>query len=116
MTMSVRNDTEGSLLQQEERRHERFEGRLEAYLLVDGDPWRCWIRDISIGGAGLEPEMPAVLGKSVVLSSPSFEVGMALNGRVITLADRRTCISFDLDAGLQERLMRFLEDANTRGR
>lgn len=110
--MPIRNGTEESLLQQDERRHERFEGRLEGYLLVAGDPWRCWIRDISLGGAGLEPEMPAALGKPVVLSSPCFEVGMTLNGRVINVADRRTCISFDLDAGTQERLMRFLADAN----
>jgi hypothetical protein len=110
--MSIRNGTEELRLQQEERRHQRFEGRLEAYLLVEGDPWRCWIRDISVGGAGLEPEMPAALGKGVVLSSPSFEVGMTLNGRVINVADRRTCLSFDLDAATQERLMRFLADAN----
>jgi hypothetical protein len=111
--MSGSNDIEGARLQQEERRHERFEGRLEACLLVESGPWRCWIRDISIGGAGLEPEMPAALGKGVVLSSPSFEVGMTLQGHVINLANRRTCISFDLDAATQEKLRRFLATANT---
>jgi hypothetical protein len=111
--MSIRKGAEELRLQQDERRHQRFEGRLEAYLLVEGDPWRCWIRDISVGGAGLEPEMPAALGKGVILSSPSFEVGMNLNGRVINVADRRTCLSFDIDAATQERLMRFLADANS---
>ena len=110
--MPIRNATEESRPRQEDRRHERAEGRLEAYLLVDGAPWRCWIRDISIGGAGLEPEMPAALGKSVVLSSPHFELGMSLPGRVINVADKRTCISFDLDPSIGERLMRFLADAN----
>jgi hypothetical protein len=37
---------------------------------------------------------------------------MTLKGRVINLADRRTCISFDLDAAMQERLRCFLADAN----
>jgi PilZ domain len=110
--MPIKNATEESRLRQDERRHERFEGRLEAYLLVDGAPWRCWIRDISIGGAGLEPEMPAALGKSVVLSSPHFDVGMPLKGHVINVADKRTCISFDLDPTIGERLMRILADAN----
>ena len=62
-----------------------------------GAPWRCWIRDLSLGGAGLEPALPAMLGQVVELTCPSFDFAGALPGRVVNVADRRTCMAFDLD-------------------
>lgn len=96
----------------EDRAHERYEGRLEASLLVEGGRWRCWICDISLGGAGLEPEIPAALGKRVALSSPFFEFEGELPARVVNVADRRTCLAFDLDPEMREKLESFLT-ANT---
>jgi len=93
---------------QEERAHTRYEGRMPALLMVDGDRWRCWIRDISLGGAGIEPPIPAALGKQVELSSPEFTFEGKLTGRVINLAHRRTCIVFDLDEVGRRKLAEFL--------
>lgn len=95
-------------LEEDERRHRRYEGRLEASLIIEGDSWRCWIRDISSGGAGIEPAIPAALGKEVRLSSPHFHFEGSLPGRVINVARRRTCLTFDLDPPTHEKLMQFL--------
>ena len=46
-------------LEQEGRRDPRYEGRLEAVLRVDGAWWRCWIRDLPLGGARLDPAIQA---------------------------------------------------------
>jgi hypothetical protein len=94
--------------QQDERLDPRFEGRLEAELLVDGAPWSCWIRDLSLGGAGLEPPIPAVLGRKVELRSARFDFAGRLRGRVVNVAHRRTCIAFDLDPGTRQHLAAFL--------
>jgi PilZ domain len=98
----------GSDEQRDERLDSRFEGRLEAELLVDGTRWRCWIRDLSLGGAGLEPPIPALLGKKVELRSPRFNFEGRLRGRVVNLAYRRTCVAFDLDPGTRQHLTAFL--------
>ena len=96
----------------EDRGHERYEGRLEAYLWMEGGWWHCWIRDISLGGAGLEPAIPAALGKRASLTSPYFDFKGQLPGRVINVADDRTCLAFDLDPALRDQLARFIT-ANT---
>jgi PilZ domain len=92
----------------DERFDPRFEGRLEAELLVEGGLWRCWIRDLSLGGAGLEPPIPAALGKKVELRSRRFNFEGRLRGRVVNLAHRRTCVAFDLDPGTRQHLTAFL--------
>ncbi len=94
--------------QQDERLDPRFEGRLEAELLVDGASWCCWIRDLSLGGAGLEPPIPAALGKTVELQSRRFDFKGRLSGRVVNLAHRRTCLAFDLDPATRQHLAAFL--------
>jgi hypothetical protein len=68
---------------QDERRRERYEGELECRLDLNGASWRCWIRDLSLGGAGLEPAIPAALGQRVTLSSPLFDFDRPLCGRVM---------------------------------
>ena len=93
---------------QDERLDPRFEGCLEAELLVDGAAWQCWIRDLSLGGAGLEPAMPAVLGRKAELHSVRFDFAGRLRGRVVNLAHRRTCFAFELDPGTRQQLTAFL--------
>ena len=95
-------------LEQEGRRDPRYEGRLEAVLRVDGAWWRCWIRDLSLGGAGLDPALPALLGREVELRSPGFDFDGGLRGRVINVADQRTCLAFDLEPGARRSLGAFL--------
>jgi hypothetical protein len=92
----------------DDRLDPRYEGRLEAFLMFRGAPWRCWIRDLSLGGAGLEPALPAALGQTVELTCPSFEFEGGLSGRVVNVADRRTCVAFELEAQRQDDLARFL--------
>ena len=92
----------------DERLDPRYEGRLEALLMFRGAPWRCWIRDLSLGGAGLEPAIPATLGQVVELTCSSFEFDGGLPGRVVNVADRRTCIAFDLEAQRRDDLARSL--------
>jgi len=96
------------LRRQDERRDARYEGRLEAVLRVGGGWWRCWIRDISFGGAGLEPALPALVGREVELRSPGFDFDGGLRGRVINVAHRRTCLVFELDAAARQQLLDFL--------
>ena len=93
---------------QDERLDPRFEGCLEAELLIDGASWRCWIRDLSLGGAGLEPAIPAALGKKAELHSVRFDFAGRLRGRVVNLAHRRTCLAFELDPGTRQQLTAFL--------
>jgi hypothetical protein len=92
----------------EERRYRRYPAPLEARLLVDGDHWRCWIRDISVAGAGLDPAIPAVLGRHAELQSPHFDFATPLPGKVINVAGERTCLEFDLDEGAARELTLFL--------
>ena len=92
---------------QDQRRHPRHVGRLDGELLVDGAAWQCRIRDISCGGAGVEPPIPAALGRPVILASQAL--GFDLPGRVVNVAYRRTCIVFDLDPGLEAQLRSFLD-------
>jgi PilZ domain len=92
----------------DERHDPRYEGRLEAFLMFRGAPWRCWIRDLSLGGAGLEPALPATLGQLVELTSPSFQFGGGLSGRVVNVADRRTCVAFELKGQQLDDLACFL--------
>jgi hypothetical protein len=95
-------------LEQDERRAHRYEGRLEAVLRVDGAWWRCWIRDLSLGGAGLDPALPALLGREVELRSPGFDFDGGLRARVINVADQRTCLAFDLEPAARQFLGAFL--------
>jgi hypothetical protein len=94
--------------EQDDRLDPRYEGRLEAFLVFRGAPWRCWIRDLSLGGAGLEPALPATLGQAVELTCSSFEFDGGLSGRVVNVADRRTCVAFELEAHRLDDLARFL--------
>jgi hypothetical protein len=91
---------------QDERLHQRYRDRIEGELLVAGLPWQVRVRDISLGGAGVEPPIPAALGHEVLLTSPRLD--FELPGRVINVAHRRTCIAFDLDPLLREKLRSFL--------
>ncbi|MDX1541102.1 MAG: PilZ domain-containing protein [Geminicoccaceae bacterium] len=93
----------------DERRHVRFDGRVPCYLEIGEDAWRARIRDLSVGGAGLEPAMPATLGQTVRLSCPAFGFETPLTGRVVNVAHRRTCIEFDLNPEAEAELIRFLE-------
>jgi hypothetical protein len=92
----------------EERRYRRYSAPLEAKLLVDGARWNCWIRDISVAGAGLDPALPAVLGRRAELHSPHFGFPAPLPGRVVNVAQERTCLEFDLDEAAARELTVFL--------
>ncbi|HEX6143734.1 MAG TPA: PilZ domain-containing protein [Geminicoccaceae bacterium] len=94
----------------DERREPRFEGRVGCHLVVGGARWRCWLRDLSLGGAGVEPAMPALLDQTVVLTSPAFAFDPPLTGRVVNVAHRRTCVAFELGAEAEAALARFLDD------
>ena len=92
----------------DDRLDPRYEGRLEAFLMFRGAPGRGWFRVLSLGGAGLEPARPAALGHTVELTCPSFEFDGGLAGRVVNVADRRTCVAFELEAQRVDDLARFL--------
>lgn len=106
VTLNNRNDEPTKA--GDERLDPRYEGRLEASLIFRGAPWRCWIRDLSLGGAGVEPALPAMLGQTVELTCPGFEFAGGLRGRVINVADRRTCVAFDLQPEHLDALAGFL--------
>jgi hypothetical protein len=92
----------------EERRHRRYRAPLEAKLTVDGSHWHCWIRDISVAGAGLDPAIPAALGRRAELHSPHFDFAAPLAARVVNVAPERTCVEFDLDEAAARELTIFL--------
>ena len=91
-----------------QRQHSRYEGRVPCSLVLGEEVWNGWIRDLSVGGAGLEPAMPAILGQRVLLTCPAFDFDVPLPGRVINVAHRRTCIEFDLASEVERQLMEFL--------
>jgi hypothetical protein len=90
----------------EQRQHRRISSRIEANLLFRGGSWRCFIKDISPGGAGLEPAIPAALGCMVELRSPRFT--RSLLGRVVNVTNNRTNMVFELDEVMQYELAKFL--------
>ena len=94
----------------DERRDPRFEGRVDCYLVSRGARWRCWLRDLSLGGAGVEPALPALIDRPVTLTSAVFDFDPPLGGRVINVAHRRTCIAFDLEPATRAALRKFLEE------
>jgi hypothetical protein len=94
--------------EQDERQQQRYMGRLEAMLGLRGAFWCCWIRDLSLTGAGLEPAIPAALGEQVELRSPHFDFDGGLSGRVVNVAHKRTCLAFDLDSASQQKLALYL--------
>ncbi|HEX5080127.1 MAG TPA: PilZ domain-containing protein [Geminicoccaceae bacterium] len=102
------HQAEANPLPPEDRRYRRYPAPLEAQLLVDGSYWRCWIRDISVAGAGLDPAIPAALGRRAELHSPHFDFAIPLPGRVINVAPERTCLEFDLDEATARKLTVFL--------
>ena len=98
----------------EERRYRRYPAPLEASLLVDGARWDCRIRDISIAGAGLDPALPAVLGRHAELHCPDLDFALSLPGRVVNVAAERTCFAFDLDDAVARHLTVFLASSAER--
>jgi hypothetical protein len=94
--------------EQDERQQQRYVGRLEAMLGLRGAFWCCWIRDLSLAGAGLEPAIPAALGEQVELRSPHFDFDGGLTGRVVNVAHKRTCLAFELDPASQQKLALYL--------
>jgi hypothetical protein len=94
--------------QPKERRYRRYLAPLEARLLVDGKPWHCRIHDISVDGAGLDPAIPAALGRRVELHSPHFDFTTPLPGKVVNVAPERTCLAFDLDEAAARALTIYL--------
>jgi PilZ domain len=104
----MRHHAEPAPSEAEERRHRRYPAPLEARLLVEGAPWNCRIRDISVAGAGLEPALPAVLGRRAELHSPHFDFAAPLSGKVVNVAQERTCLEFDLDEAATRALTIFL--------
>jgi hypothetical protein len=108
MSCDTKPPVEPDPIDLEERRHRRYPAPLEARLLVDGDHWHCWIRDISVAGAGLDPAIPAVLGRRAELHSPHFDFPKPLPGRIVNVAPERTCLEFDLDEAAARELTIFL--------
>lgn len=94
----------------DERKATRFEGRLPCRLDADGAAWVCWLRDLSTDGAAVEPPMPALLGREVTLDSDDFPFDRPLAGRVVNVAERRTCIAFDLAPETKTALRSFIDD------
>jgi len=94
--------------QPEARSFRRYPAPLEAKLLIDGDPWHCRIHDISVDGAGLDPAIPAALGRRVELHSPHFDFTTPLPGKVVNVALDRTCLAFDLDDAVARELTIYL--------
>ncbi|NJO36588.1 MAG: PilZ domain-containing protein [Rhizobiales bacterium] len=90
----------------EQRRHRRLSSQVPAKLRFDGGAWMCLICNISPKGAGLEPAIPSALGRMVELHSD--RLGQPLLGRVVNVADNRTNVAFELDAGMQYELAKFL--------
>jgi hypothetical protein len=91
---------------EEQRRHRRISSRIEANLFFEGSAWRCFIVNISPGGAGLEPAIPAALGRMVELRSPRFSRGLL--ARVVNVTNDQTNLAFELDETMQYELAKFL--------
>lgn len=90
----------------DQRRHRRLSSQIPATLVFDGGSWQCSICNISPKGAGLEPAIPAALGRMVELRSQ--RLNGSLLGRVVNVADNRTNMAFELDSAMLYELAKFL--------
>jgi hypothetical protein len=94
--------------EQDEPREQHYVRRLEAMLALRGAFWCCWIRSLSLAGAGLEPAIPGALGEQVELRSPHFSFRGGLIGRVVNVASNRTSLAFKLDPASEQKLGLYL--------
>jgi CheY-like chemotaxis protein len=80
----------------EKRRHERFNCLLAVDYDVSNWTYQSFLRDISLGGAYLESEQPALLGShlSLSLAAPGVARGCKVQGKVIRCDPRGIGVSF----------------------
>jgi hypothetical protein len=99
---------EDSKAQGERRLFRRFHVALKARLKIGEHEVPCTILDLSLGGAGLAPALPELVGQSVRLLWEELGLPAGLRATVLNAAGERTHLAFDLDEDGETALTMFL--------
>lgn len=92
----------------ERRYHRRYPSGLSAYIDVDGAVRAVTIMDLSLGGAGLAPAFPALVGAPVELEITALYPRRRLRARILSVSRYRTHLLFNCNEEEQTALISFL--------
>jgi CheY-like chemotaxis protein len=109
------DDEKGSRLP-EKRRHERFDCLVAVDYDVSRLTYQSFLRDISLGGAYLENEQPALLGSRLTLSlsAPGVVHACKVQGKVIRCDPKGIGVSFEHLSLKQKEVIQALADMRPR--
>ncbi|HEX2528083.1 MAG TPA: PilZ domain-containing protein [Geminicoccus sp.] len=92
----------------ERRYHRRFPSGLPAKVDIEGAVRPVTILDLSLGGAGLAPAFPAIVGASVGLDIQGMLPRRTIEARVLSVSRHRTHLLFNCTHEEQTALIYFL--------
>ena len=92
----------------ERRYHRRYPSGLPAKIEIDGAVRAVTILDLSLGGVGLTPAFPALVGASVGIDIHGLTPKRTIAARVLSVSRHRTHLLFDCTAEEQTALIAFL--------
>jgi hypothetical protein len=92
----------------ERRYHRRFPSGLPANVDIDGAVRPVTILDLSLGGAGLAPAFPAIVGSAIELEILGMMPPRRIDARVLSVSRHRTHLLFNCSHEEQTALIQFL--------
>jgi hypothetical protein len=92
----------------ERRYHRRYPSGLPAHIDVDGAVRTITILDLSLGGAGLAPAFPALVGTVVGIEISGLVPRRIIRARVLSVSRHRTHLLFNCTEEEQTALIYFL--------
>ncbi|WP_027134323.1 PilZ domain-containing protein [Geminicoccus roseus] len=92
----------------ERRYHRRYAAGLPARLEIDGAVRPVTILNLSLGGAGLAPALPATIGAAAEIGIDGLTPSKTLRARVVSVSRHQTHLLFDCTAEEQASLVEFL--------
>jgi CheY-like chemotaxis protein len=100
----------------EKRRHERFDCLVAVDYDVSSSTYQSCLRDISLGGAYLESEQPALLGSGLTLSlsAPGVTRSCKVQGKVIRCDPKGIGVSFEHLSLKQKEVIQALAELRPR--
>lgn len=92
----------------ERRYHRRYPSGLPAHAEIDGAIRPVTIMDLSLGGAGLSPAFPALVGAAVGIDIDSLHPRRVIPARILSVSRCRTHLLFNCTDEEQTALISFL--------
>ena len=92
----------------ERRYHRRYPAGLPAWIEVNGARRSVTIADLSLGGAGLSPAFPALVGARIGIEIDGLEPPYVLPARVLNTSREKTHVLFECTQDEQTAIIIFL--------